>query len=100
MNTSKMMLLKSERDYGILSEVSKAINNTLGDETGRSVSMRTAQGFKKSFNLNDMHEDTAEDIVHLGMVATLALAKSKNDNAKLLGLLLGIGLTVCYWNGE
>ena len=42
--------LKSNRNYGALSEVSKTINYSLGDRSGRSVSMRTAQGFKKSFN--------------------------------------------------
>lgn len=100
MTKLKTLQLKSERDYGVLSDVSKTINYALGDRTGRSVSMRTAQGFKNSFKLDDMHEDTAEDIVHLGMVATASLVNSKNDNAKLLGLLLGIGLTVCYLNGE
>lgn len=100
MNKTKTLALKSERDYGVLSDVSKTLNYALGDRTGRSVSMRTAQGFKKLFKVDNMHEDTAEDIVHLGMIATASLVTSKNDNAKLLGLLLGIGLTICYLNGE
>ena len=100
MYKTKHLQLKSERDYGILTDVSKTINYALGDRTGRSISMRTAQGFKKSFKLDDMHEDTAEDIVHLGMVATALLVSSKNDLAKFTGLLLGISLTICYWNGK
>lgn len=100
MKHTKMLHLKSQRDYGALSEVSKTINYALGDRTGRSVSMRTAQGFKKSFNLDNMHEDTAEDIVHAGMIATASLVTSKNDNARLLGILLGLALGACYLNGE
>lgn len=92
----KSLQLKSERDYGILSDASKTLNYALGDRTGRSISIRTAQGLKKAFNLSDMHEDTAEDIVHIGMVATAALVKSKNENAKFFGILLGLGLTACY----
>ena len=100
MNKKKELLLKSNRNYGILSEVSKTINYTLGDRSGRSVSMRTAHGFKKAINAKNMHEDDAEDIVHAGMIATAYLIQNKNENAKLIGLLLGLGLTACYINGE
>lgn len=100
MKNNKILKLKSERDYGVLSEVSKTINYALGDRTGRSVSMRTAQGFKKSFALDNMHEDMAEDIIHAGMAATTLLLTSKNDNARLLGLLVGLGLGAFYANGK
>jgi len=100
MNHSKEKQLKSQRDYGALSELSKSINYSLGDRSGRSVSMRTAQGFKKSFKLENMHEDDAEDIVHIGMIATSTLVSSKDDNAKFVGLLLGLALGVWYSNGK
>jgi hypothetical protein len=92
--------LKSDRDYGVLSDVSKTMNYALGDRTGRSISMRTAQGFKMAFDFNEMHEDTAEDIVHAGMVATGFLLKSDNDNANACGFLLLLGLVACYQNGR
>lgn len=95
----KKLSLVSERDYGILSDISKALNKTLGDSSGRSISMRTAQGFKNTFKLDNMHEDTAEDIVHGSMIATAVLINSEDEGKKLLGLLLGLGLAYCYQKG-
>jgi hypothetical protein len=91
--------LRSSRDYGALSDVSKTLNYALGDRTGRSISMRTAQGFKSAFDINDMHEDVAEDIVHAGMLTTGALLRSESKGANACGLLLLLGLVACYQNG-
>jgi hypothetical protein len=96
---NKQLTLKSERDYGFLSEASKSLNYAFGDKSGRSISMRTAQGFKNTFKLEEMHEDTAEDIVHAGMVASSFLIKSEDEGKKLIGFLLGLGLLYCYHNG-
>ncbi|MFZ5551873.1 MAG: hypothetical protein ACOZCO_02065 [Bacteroidota bacterium] len=95
------LIKKSKRNYGILTDASKAINEALGDKTGRTVSMRTAHGFKNSFELNDsMDDETAEDIVHGGMVASALLLCSKNEGAKIGGLLLLLSLVACYQNGK
>lgn len=95
----KKLTLKSKRDYGFLSEASKSLNSALGDTSGRSISMRTAQGFKNTFKLDEMHEDTAEDIVHAGMVASAFLIKSEDQGKKVVGFFLGLGLLYCYHNG-
>lgn len=91
---------KYKRNYGFLTDASKAINEGLGDKSGRTVSMRTAHGFKNTFDLENMDDDTAEDIVHGGMIASAALLASKNEGAKIGGLLLLIGLVACYQNGK
>jgi 3-methyladenine DNA glycosylase Tag len=92
--------LKSNTTYPAVTELSKAINELLGDRTGRTVSMRTAQGLKRTFGATEMHEDTAEDIVHVGMVASAALLNSKNDAAKAGGVLLLLGLAWMYQEGK
>jgi hypothetical protein len=91
---------QSTSNYGVLTDISKGLNYTLGDRTGRTVSMRTAQGFKTAFKLDNMSDDDAEDIVHLGMVATAGLLTSKNNGAKAGGLLVLLGLVACYQNGK
>ncbi len=93
-------LTKSTRNYGVITDFSKELNHILGDRSGRTVSRRTAHGIKNSFNLNEMHDDDAEDIAHGAMVATAALLASKSDGAKVCGLLLLLGLVACYQNGK
>ena len=97
---NKNLELKSERNYGLFSDASKTLNLAFGDQTGRSVSMRTAQGFQSLFNLQNIHEDTAEDIVHLGMVSTIKLINSKKNDEKLLGCFIGFTLIISYFNGK
>jgi hypothetical protein len=92
--------LKSQTEYPGLTDVSKAMNELLGDTTGRTVSRRTAHGFRRVFNTPDMHEDKAEGIVHGGMITTVVLLKSKDEGAKLLGLLLLLGLGALYLEGK
>ena len=91
--------MKSKRNYGWFTDLSKDINYALGDRTDRSVSRRTAQGLKRTFN-SKMHDDDAEDVAHAAMVATGLLLKSKNDNAKVGGLFMLFGLFICYQNGQ
>ena len=95
-------ITKSTRNFGVSTDFSKSVNRTFGDATGRSVSMRTAHGFKNTFKLSDyeMHDDTAEDIVHGGMVIATSLLSAKSDGAKVGGLLLLLGLFLCYQNGK
>lgn len=88
-----------KRNYGALTEGSKLLNEILGDKSGRTVSRRTAQGFKNTFGLNEMSDDKAEDIVHVGMIASGGLLASKSRGAKAAGLLLALGLFVAYQNG-
>ena len=92
----------TKRNFGGLTDLSKDINHALGDRSGKSVSVRTAHGFKRAFNLsdNDMHDNTAEDIVHAGMLASGALLSAKSDGAKVGGLFLLLALFACYHNGR
>lgn len=87
------------RDYGILTDGSKSLNRLFGDKSGRTVSLRTAQGFKTTFKLDTMSDETAEDIVHGGMLLSAGLLASKNQGAKIAGLLLALGLFTAYHNG-
>lgn len=91
---------KKETNYGILTDASKGWNLILGDESGRTVSRRTAHGFKSAFKLKEMEDDDAELIVHSAMVASGALLSTKNDGAKAAGLLLLLGLFACYQEGK
>lgn len=96
---SKVVKL-NERNYGALTDVSKSLNYLLGDRSNRTVSMRTANGFKNTFRLSDMDDNEAEDIVHSGMIASGLLLLAKNDGLKVCGLLLSFVLLVCYQNGK
>lgn len=99
--TNKIIKTNSRpRNFGALSTISKELNSSFGDRTGRSISMRTAHGFKNTFNLNDMDDNTAEDIVHGIMTLTPVLLSKKNDAANAVGVLLLAGLVGCYLNGK
>lgn len=43
---------------------SASLNSMLGDTTGRTICLRTTQGFKKSLNLQKVNNEQAEKIVH------------------------------------
>lgn len=87
------------RNYGAFTDASKSLNKLFGDKSERTVSMRTAHGFKNSFKLSNMSDETAEDIAHGGMIASAGLLASKNKGAKVAGLLLALGLVASYQNG-
>lgn len=87
-------------NYGIVTDASKSLNQIFGDQTGRTVSVRTAHGFKNIFNCPEMEEDAAELIVHTGMVTAYALLKSNKESEKGAGLLLSLGLLLCYQSGK
>lgn len=95
-----LLTTKTKRDFGALTELSKDLNQMFGDESGRTVSMRTTHGFKSSFNLQSMHDEDAEDLVHGLMVLTPILLKQKNDTANAIGVFLLAGLVGCYLNGK
>ena len=88
------------RDYGILSDSSKSLNKLFGDKSRKTVSLRTANGFKKTFNLKNMRDETAEDIVHGGMIVSTGLLLSKNKGAIITGFLLALSLIALYHNGK
>jgi hypothetical protein len=90
----------AKRNYGVLTEMSKSLNELLGDNSGRSVSRRTTQGFKKAFDIKNIDDEDAEDIVHTAMISTGLLLASKNDNSKVFGALLLAGLIACYHIGK
>ncbi len=92
--------LSTKANYGIITDVSKSLNQFLGDETGRTVSVRTAHGFKNVFNCPEMDEDAAEFIVHTGMAAAYSLLKSEKDSENGAGLMLSLGLLLCYQSGK
>ena len=87
-------------NYGALTDLSKALNEMFGDSTGRTVSNRTAHGFKQVFNSPGMDEDTAEAIVHTGMAGAALLLRSPDEGHRATGLLLTLGLFICYQNGK
>jgi len=91
---------KSKQNYGVLTDISKEFNTFFGDRTGSSVSRRTAHGLKRGLDLRNVDDNSAEFIVHAGMVATGALLKSKDETSKGIGIFLGAALWACYLNGE
>lgn len=86
--------------YGVVTDISKELNQFFGDSSGRTVSRRTAHGFKSFFNANNMNDDTAEFIVHGGMIAAGRLLNSKNETGKSNGFLLSMALFLCYQAGK
>lgn len=94
----------STRNYGVLTDISKGLNLMLGDRSDRTVSMRTAHGLKKAVSAPDMHDDTAEDIAHLGMIGAGLILNAggykKNNFLLVLLFFLLIGLFVCYHLGK
>lgn len=99
MKPNKIYYPEKAIDYGILSDASRTLNSLLGDTSGRTVSRRTAQGFKDSFDLN-ISDNDAEHIVHGGMVTSALLLRSESQGARILGGFLALGLGVCYQNGK
>lgn len=87
-------------NYGVLTEISKGINKIVGDQSGRTVSRRTAQGLKKTFELHHQSDEQAEEIAHAAMVATGVCLTSKYDDVKIVGGLLTIALVAFYQNGR
>lgn len=87
-------------NYGALTDFSKALNESLGDTTGRTVTNRTVQGFKQVFNSPDMEEDTVEHIVHAGMAGAALLLSSPDEGHKATGALLSLALFICYQSGK
>jgi hypothetical protein len=71
-----------------------------GDFSGRTVSRRTAQGFRQVFNVHQMDEDNAEHVVHTGMITAGVLLNSQNENERTTGVILSLGLLICYHAGK
>lgn len=89
---------KYNRNYGILTDASKELNEFFGDDSGRTISLRTSHGFKKAFNL-DISDETAEDIVHLTMATSAYNLLNKNGN-KTIGALSLLALLALYQKGK
>ncbi len=92
-------LESKRRNYGVLTDLSKSANVVLGDKSGRTVSMRTANGLQRTVNTG-MSENLAEDIAHIGMVASGVLLFSKNKQSRMSGLISLFFLFVCYQAGK
>jgi hypothetical protein len=90
--------LTYNRNYGALTEISEGINEMFGDQSGRTVSLRTSHGFKRTFNL-DISDAMAEDIVHAGMIFSAYNLMSENGN-RTAGFLTLVGLVALYHNGK
>lgn len=78
---------------------SRFINALVGDKTGRTISLRTGQGVKKSLNLN-ISDREAVDITHTAMLAGGLLLCSKNTTTKNIGLGIGATLFLAYHAGK
>lgn len=89
-------------NYGIWTEVSKEINASLGDKSGRTVSRRTTHGFKNALNLsnNEITDENAEHLMHCAMISSAALLVNKNNGAKIAGLIILAGLVGLYQAGK
>lgn len=87
-------------NYGILTNFSKSLNDFFGDFTGRTVSHRTAQGFRHLFKVNGIDDEDAEHIVHASMIAAGACLKSKDEGTQTTGALLAFALILCYQAGK
>jgi hypothetical protein len=92
--------MNKKENYGILTDMSKSLNELLGDYSGITVSRRTTIGFKRSFNINDLSNDEAEHIVHGAMIWTGFMLNSKNKNTNIFGILLLLALVVFYQSGK
>jgi hypothetical protein len=95
-----MKRLETNTNYGVLTDVSKGLNQFFGDTSGRTVSLRTAHGFKSFFNAKNMDDDAAEFIIHGGMVAATKLLNSKKETDKSNGFMLSMALFLFYQAGK
>jgi len=100
MNTTTYKNGNGTRNFGAITDVSAELNNLFGDDTGRSISLRTAHGFKNAFSLDNLDDNAAEDIVHGFMLLTPVLLSRKNDAANAIGIVLLAGLLGCYLAGK
>jgi len=91
---------KKTINYGVLTDVSKDLNQFFGDNSGRTVSTRTAHGFKNFFNAKSIDDEAAEFIVHSGMIAATTLLNSKKETEKSNGLMLSLALFLFYQAGK
>ncbi len=91
-----------QNNYGVLTEVSKGINRSLGDTSERTVSRRTAHGLKNTTGVYQMDDDAAEVIIHLGMILSgLLLCLSIKDRRLLIGAaILIVILILLYQAGK
>lgn len=87
-------------NYGVLTDVSKGLNQFFGDTSGRTVSLRTAHGFKNFFNAKNMDDDAAEFIIHGGMIAATNLLNSKKETDRSSGFMLSMALFMFYQAGK
>ena len=85
--------------YGVLTDISKDINTLLGDESGRTVSRRTADGFQRTLAPN-LSDQASEDVVHLGMLALPFLLKSEKPAAGIARVVVGALLFGSYHAGK
>lgn len=90
----------TKSNYGALTDISKDLNQFFGDRSGRTVSRRTADGFKNFFNSNALDNDAAEFIVHGGMIAATKLLNSKKETDRSNGFMLSMALFLCYQAGK
>jgi hypothetical protein len=100
MKNTNVITQRRPSNYGALTDASKGLNMVFGDKTGRTVSRRTTHGFKNAFSLQHVDDEDAEDLMHGAMIASGGLLMAKNDGAKVVGLLLLVGLIFCYHAGK
>jgi hypothetical protein len=87
-------------NYGGLTDISKSLNQMFGDSSHRSISRRSAHGFKNVFKAHYMSDNDAEQIVNGGMITATYLLNSKNEGLKNTGIFLSLGLFICYQAGK
>lgn len=88
-----MTTRQTQYDYGVLNDVSRGLNQLLGDRTGRTVTQRTQDGFA---NLTNGNITPSGVVVHGLMGFGVGLATSRNKTVHYIGLFL-VGLIVLAW---
>ncbi len=90
----------SQKEVGKLSDISRVASKILGDQSGRTISRRTADGFTRVSGAQNLHPDTSVDVIHGAMVTTGLLLFSNNRNAVVAGSVGVFLLFACYHVGR
>ncbi len=83
--------------YDKLTDVSRAINRILGDDTGRSVTVRVGDGV---FNATNGQIDLTGEETHAIMGLGLGMLVSRNRDLQVVGSCIAFGLVLAWHAGK
>lgn len=90
-------ILPTRQDYGIVSDISRAGNELLGDHTGRTITQRTQDGM---YNLTNGAMDPSGVGMHAVMLTGIGGLASKSRAGIVLGILALLVVFVCWLAGR